>query len=385
MLHRQQSAVGYYRTWVPARFLKESGKYDITYWEEATFKRMMKPNPKQFVLDHKDKFDLIMVDRCLEWEPMGFFGGIRHFNAGCKMVVDFDDDFSDVPWWNPAHGKYQAGQQFYDVGMSHLKMSEMCTVSTAPLRKKFAERTHAIMTAQNCIDPKDWTGLPVNPDRANDPAVRVLYGGANGHYGDLDAVRAGLEAVIRKPPVPWRLICFGAIPGWLHQASRDYPQTVISLPWANFKHYPATVAWGGFDASIAPLADHPFNESKSNIKWLEAGIQGIPFMCSDVGPYKDIPSDCALKVENTAAQWVTGFHTMLKDSYIRNKMKELSFQAVQDEWTVAARGKIWHDVVEASLARPRIESLEGTRLPSEIARAASVNPPSPEGEAQVSP
>jgi hypothetical protein len=38
---------------------------------------------------------------------------------------------------------------------------------------------------------------------------------------------------------------------------------------------------------IAPLQDNPFNKSKSDIKYIEACILGIPVICQNMVTYKD--------------------------------------------------------------------------------------------------
>jgi len=367
MLHRQQSAVGYYRTWLPARHFAEKG-HEVYWWEtERSFRKMghdQKARNKWFN-DH-GPFDIIWCDRGRNWEEIGETAGYRHFSPNGRLIVDFDDDFTCVPKWNHAHNEFGKGTIARESGLAHLKLAEQVTVSTDTLQNTFSDKAHRIRTLKNCIDPKDWQDLKVNPERAQDPHLRILYGGAAGHYGDLDPIREGLEAVIRNPPVPIRLICFGALPAWMHELSREFPGRLVSLPWATFKDYPQAIAWGGFDVSLAPLAEHPFNECKSNIKWLEAGIQGIPLLCSDVGPYKvDIPDGCACKVDNTPAQWSSALRALLKDKALRESYTKRSLKEVKTNWTIDQRGKEWDNIIETVSTLPRIETLEDTQLKAE--------------------
>lgn len=377
MLHRQASAVGYYRTQLPARVLRAAG-HEVVCPSETHDRLLRSEDDEDFVKAQAGRFDLIIVDRTVRFQDLKHFAALRHVNPGSRMIVDFDDDFANVPPWNPSWGSFQSGQQYREAGHAHLKLSELATVSTEPLRKAFERKAHAIRVCHNMIDPKDWTGLPTNRARGSDGHLRVLYGGASGHFGDLDVARAGIEAVIEKPPVPFRLICFGALPFWLHEASRKYPGRVVALPWVPFGDYPAAVAWGGFDVALAPLQDHPFNVAKSNIKWLEAAVQGIPFMCSNVGPYAEIPDGCAIRVENTPVQWSEGLRALLKDAALRQNLREESTEAVK-QWTIDFAGRQWEDAAEEAMSRPRIESIEDTRLPHErIVRT----PPEPEAPAQ---
>jgi glycosyltransferase involved in cell wall biosynthesis len=278
------------------------------------------------------------------------------------MIVDFDDDFTNIPWWNSGYHGYQPGQELRESGLGHLRLAEATTVSTKKLTEIFEDKTHNIFYAPNCIDPVDWENLSVNPDREKDDALYILYGGAAGHFGDLDEIKEGIQAVVKKPPVNIRLICFGALPAWLHELSRQYPDRVYTLPWIPFNLYPQVVAWGGFNLAIAPLAAHPFNDAKSNIKWLEAGIQRIPFFCSDIGPYKDIPKECAIKVDNTPAQWAEGLRAVLQDPDLRKRLTDRAYENVQENWTIDRKGHLWHDIIERASVVPRIESLENTRF-----------------------
>jgi len=371
ILHRQPTAVAYYRSKLPARVLSndhEVTHFDLPYWHIKPDKE----NPKlagwaQWLRERSQEFDIIMVDRGFRWDEVAIYAGYRHFNPKCRMIVDFDDDFTNVPWWNSAAKNFQSGSQYYEVGLSHLRLSEMTTVSTAVLGDRFKNLSHNIAVAPNHIDPKDWENLPVNPDRAQDPHLYILYGGAAGHYGDLDAVKDGLKAVLDNPPVPIRFICFGAIPAWLHELRRKHPQRILSLPWVAFPDYPQTVAWGGFDLAIAPLADHIFNEAKSNIKWVEAGVQGIPFLCSNIGPYSTIPDGCAIKVDNTAQQWAESLRELLVNRSLRDRLKSRARELVADCYTVQhpKLRELWNNIVETTSTLPRIESMEDTRLPGD--------------------
>ena len=365
-LHRQQSAVGYYRTWLPARHLHAKG-YPVKWWEEGPARRRLGQTPEKrgkWLQEHIKSFDLIYCDRALDQEELGELMGFRHYIDNCRMIMDFDDDFTNVPWWNLGHNSYQPGQLNFDTGMMHLRASEMTTVSTPHLVKHFKKHAHQIRLAENCIDPADWADLAVCPERESDNHLRVLYGGASGHYGDLDDVKEGIEATLRNPPVPFRLICFGALPTWMHELSREFPGRLVSLPWVNFNDYPQAIAWGGFDISLAPLADHIFNQSKSNIKYLEAAVQGIPFMCSDIGPYSSIPDDCAVKVENTPARWAASLRNLLQYPDLREELKKKARADVLANWTIDKRGKQWEDIVLEATSLPRIMSLEDTKLSS---------------------
>lgn len=364
-LHRQQSAVGYYRTWLPARTLRALG-HDVTWWEDRPYFKAMTRNPPRW---HRENgpFDLILCDRAIKIDEAGMLAGFRHHSPNGRLIVDFDDDFMHVPPWNASSRDYQPGQELYEVGRSFLKLCEGATVSTTTLAQTYKMHTHHIWHAPNVIDPADWVGFSQNPDAAADPAVRILYGGASGHFGDLDAIRPGLERFLRKPPCKIRLICLGSVPGWLYDLEREFlaERRLLCLPWVPFGDYPRAVAWGRFDFAIAPLAQHRFNDAKSDIKWLEAGIQGIPLVCSNVGPFAALPDECALKLDNVEQEWEEGLRAMATDPSLRQRKRIAAHAAVRDTRLVDTLRPIWQSIVEEAANLPRITTLADTRLPHE--------------------
>jgi len=355
VLHRQQSAVGYYRQWIPARALARAG-HEVTWQEEHPwFKR---PQLEDWIREVAARHDVLLVDREVDPRRLGLLVGLRHLMPDGRMVVDYDDDFTNVPPWNLARGDYNPGQAAWNAATWHMMWAEMTTVTTSTLADRFRPKSHAIRVVPNVLDPADWEGHPVNPEREADPAFRIFYGGASGHYGDLDVVRTGLERFLLDPPAPVRLICFGTIPKWLHDLRRRHPARVILCRWVPFRDYPAAVAWGGFDLAIAPLAEHPFNEAKSAIKALEAGIQGVPFLGSRVGPYRDLPSDAFFTLPNDPDAWYDFLREAVRDPGPLRRAAKRAREFVLDVGTVARAAPLWEDVIEDVRSRPRIESVE---------------------------
>jgi glycosyltransferase involved in cell wall biosynthesis len=363
---RQRTACGYYRVWLPARIMREMG-HEVDCWEYASYYDIMKPNMEKWVEDHIGEYDIILSDRCITEKELGLMAGLRHHSPNARLIVDFDDDFCNAPWWNESRKAYMPGMPFREVGLQHMKLAEMTVVSTKELEERFKDKSHRIHTSQNLIDPGDWLGLRMNPDRPKDPRLRILYGGASGHFGDLDEAQVGLQAVLENPPVPIRLVALGAMPSWMHDMSRRHPDRVINIPWVpDMRLYAQAIAWGGFDVALAPLADHPFNTAKSNIKWLEAAMQGIPLLCSNIGPYAEIPDGCAIKVDNSPVQWAEGLRELLKNEGLREKICAAAFGEVMENWTLDKGKEVWDNILDEASKAPRILTLEDTMLPADL-------------------
>lgn len=380
ILTRQYGGCGYYRQRIPARVLEAYPDITVTHFDGELFHRALKPakpRPPQpdwvtWLEDRIGQFDLVLSDRPTDHETLAYLRGFVQNSPGCRLIIDFDDDFTRVPRGNPAHRFYTPGKECYETGLQSLRLAEATSVSTKHLAEVTAPLTHFVRPLPNMIDPADWEGFPVSPERAADPHLRILYSGAAGHYEDLDEIREPFTDLLSNPPLPLRLIIMGSSPVWLHDLSRKFPGRIVVLPWHPFPDYPPSVAWGGYDLAIAPLTASTFNNSKSDIKILEAGLQNIPIVCSNIGPYRDVPSDCAFKVENTPAAWSEAMTLALTDPDLRTKVARRCNSWVKDCRTSSVLGYLWYDFIQEAHERPRIETLEDTRLPAEVDAAAAV-------------
>ena len=270
ILTRQYGGCGYYRQRVPARVLETYPDISVTHFDGELFHKVLKPatpRPPQpdwvtWLEDNIGQYDLLVFDRPTDHQTLAYIRGFVQNSPGCRLAIDFDDDFTRVPRGNPAHRFYTPGKECYEAGVASLRLAEAVSVSTEHLREQMAPLCHFIRKVPNMIDPADWEGFPVNPERAADPHVRILYSGAAGHYEDLDEIQEAFTELLTNPPLPLRLIIMGSSPVWLHDLSRKFPGRVVVLPWHPFPDYPPSVAWGGYDLAIAPLTDSTFNRSK---------------------------------------------------------------------------------------------------------------------------
>lgn len=365
----QIGGCAYYRRWMPERALRGYEDVELTCFPTHRYKSAMKPVTRKhnqpdwvtWLEEHTGEFDLVLVDRPTDFETLYHLRLFVHNSPGCRLAIDFDDDFLSVPKGNPALKAYQPGLVPYESGLASLRISEAVSVSTETLRATFADKCHHIETVPNMIDPKDWEGWPTDPERPGDPHFRIFYGGAAGHYEDLDLVRGDLTRLLLDPPLPLRLCVFGSAPVWLHDISRAKPGRVVFQPWHRTEDFAPSIIWGGFDLAIVPLADTHFNSCKSNIKALEHGISRVPAIMSQVGPYKDLPTDGFRLVPNESGEWYRAIVDLLEDSDLRRKQSQRAFEWVHDGWTLARLAHKWYDFCKIATARPRIERLEDTR------------------------
>lgn len=383
-LHRQTTAVGAYRATYPARALRLLG-YPVTclVGHDNCVPSRRGKLPKDayfdaFMRENIGKYDLLIADRAVSNDEWGILAAFRHRSPNCRMICDLDDLFTDVPKDNKVAMHYRPGAEPREAGLSHLRVSELCTVSTEPLAAALRDKTHVVRVCSNHLDPKEWSYLATDPSRGSDPHLRIFYGGGDSHLNDLEEVRPALEAILRDPPVPLRFICFGSVPAWLWNIATEIPGRVVVLPWVPFKHYPQTVAWGGCEVTIAPLRPTPFSLCKSNIKILESALLASAIVCSNVGPYTSAPDDVALKVENTPSAWETALRAVLTDASLRERLCVANRAWTLDSFSLEKAAAVWETAVEEAMSRPRILTLSDTRLPTDPPLLTEGRPVEPE-------
>ena len=87
-------------------------------------------------------------------------------------------------------------------------------------------------------------------------------------------------------------------------------------PYTCLADYPSQLAALNLDIAVAPLAQTPFNQAKSNLRLLEYGILGIPVVCTDIDPYRGSPACC---VANTTAAWTNALRERIHDPKARKR------------------------------------------------------------------
>ncbi len=78
--------------------------------------------------------------------------------------------------------------------------------------------------------------------------------------------------------------------------------------WSPILEYPVGIDNLDVNCVIAPLVDCEFNRAKSNIKYLEPAMLGIPAICQDMVTYKD----CPIKFK-TGEEMISQIEYLLKD------------------------------------------------------------------------
>lgn len=172
---------------------------------------------------------------------------------------------------------------------------------------------------RNALDARNLPFLKRPRVPFSDKTLTIFYGsGTRAHNKDFNdlAAPALLTVLERNPHV--RLVIAGYLR--LGDGFRRFAHRVRQLGFTD----DVAAYWealSGADINLAVLAPGPFADAKSEIKWLEAAMCGIPSIVSATRTYREILVDRqdALLAE-TVQDWTKALTTLIGDPALRRKI-----------------------------------------------------------------
>ena len=217
-----------------------------------------------------------------------------------KIIYEVDDVvFREViPDYNKfkfAFDNDEVRQNCVDI----INMVDEVTVTCDFMKRLYIEKTgqQNITVVPNFV-PNGWMGQLYNPrkvERAyelNKKKPRILYTGSGAHYdvdnkvGGKDDL-AGIRDFIRKTVNKYQWVFVGAFPPQLTDLVQQ--KKIEFYPWQPLLKYPYFISNLDAQLMVAPLLPNDFNKAKSDIKFIEACILGIPCLSQNIETYSTAP------------------------------------------------------------------------------------------------
>ena len=225
---------------------------------------------------------------------------------GFKIIYEVDDVvFKEViPDYNKfkfAFDTEEVRQNCVDI----INLVDEVTVTCDFMRKLYQEKTgqEKITVIPNFV-PNGWMGQLFDPRKIqrefenNRRKPRILYTGSGAHY-DVDNKTGGKDDLsgvrdfIRDTCDKYQWIFVGAFPPQLQDLIQQ--RKIEFYPWQTLLKYPYFIANLNAQLMVAPLEVNDFNKAKSDIKFIEACVLGIPCLCQDMETYHTAPANLRFK------------------------------------------------------------------------------------------
>lgn len=216
------------------------------------------------------------------------------------IVYTLDDLVNDLDLTNPfrKHIPPNARSRFKYA----LERCDRLVLSTEYLADTYRHFIADIKVVPNRLQKEVW--LPLTNQKRTGDKPRIGWAGGSTHQGDLILLKEIIEQT--RSEADW--IFFGMCPDEIRPLLAEYHDLIP------FDDYPAYLASLNLDIAVAPLAQTPFNQGKSNLRLLEYGALGIPVVCTDIDPYHNSP---ACRVANTPNAWIAALRERIHDPEAR--------------------------------------------------------------------
>jgi glycosyltransferase involved in cell wall biosynthesis len=352
MIQANDFASGYYRMEIVAEWLKKySTKIEVDFYKRG--------EPAKNLLWRMGGADIVMFQLQVN-TLIAQIIPICKAN-GIKVVMDMDDDLLNVPEWNPAY--FMMGRKFLpfhkepttgapmDLKKNKERLEnltkmlrdvDLITLTGKGLRNEYS-KFNKVKIIPNAIDPT----IVKESKRSGglfDKKLRIFWQGSPTHAADLHSIKNVIQTITNKyPHVEW--VVWGSqyedFAKWMEIES----DRVVSIPTVPFKDYYKKLASLKMDIGIAPLADHDYNKCKSNIKWIEYAMCGIPAVCSDIVTYSDsVQHGKTGFLAHTWEDWVVYLSDLIEQPELRELIAAQAKEQVLQDFNIENTIKRWEEV-----------------------------------------
>ncbi len=296
-----------------------------------------------YILVQRDCLVEDNLDGVLEWAK----------TQTVPIIYEIDDNILGIDEEHPEYAAYKSR-------ISNIKrlchQSSAVVVSTPSLKKALSDLSSNIRVIRNSLDESLWfspAGAKVSQKRTTAKEIRVGYMGTYTHGGDLDILKEVVpmakDVLLHEHGIRLEFSMIGG--------QKD---PLLSKAWYNriripkeSGEYPEFVRWlrrsVDWDIAVAPLADTPLNQSKSELKFLEYTALGAAGIYSRVGAYDQVIDHEAtgLLVEaDSTEQWLNALVRLSVDEKLRLRLKENALKVVLDQYLLKHNVNQWMSLFE---------------------------------------
>jgi glycosyltransferase involved in cell wall biosynthesis len=190
------------------------------------------------------------------------------------------------------------------------------------------------VTVENALDDSLLAAAALPGNREGSGLVTIAYGsGTRTHDSDFALVGGVLARLMAEHPSV-RLLVAG--PLQIPDGLEPFAGRIVRIPLLGFEDYLVTLA--RCDISLAPLEAGLFNDAKSNIKFLEASVLGIPSVCSPRAEFQKAVRDGDNGfLAESEDEWHRKLTALIVDPALRQRMGERARAGVLAEYHPGTR------------------------------------------------
>ena len=283
-------------------------------------------NNIQFLGDKEQQLDQyawadIAFIQCL-YAPDAYKFYAEQKKQGKFIVLDFDDDYINIPEDSPEQTEiidketgeaHQFPSEMRSIFVQmFIQLADVVTVTNDHLKTLYSPWQKTIKVIPNCVSPEMRRD---KPKKKNDK-IKILWSGSSSHLPDLHLIKGALAEVVKQVGDKIELHFQGPID--FEEEFPDLP--LVTYPAVPFADYLDVIQGINADIAIAPLRNHIFNKSKSNLKFLQMSLMEAAFVGSNYGPYASIDHGSEALLAKTENDWVKHLVELVNNETLRNTL-----------------------------------------------------------------
>jgi O-antigen biosynthesis protein len=226
-----------------------------------------------------------------------------------------------------------------------------CVTATAYLANKLKTRGKQVFVSKNKLSNYDVEiaeKILKNKAAGADEKIKIGYfSGTASHDKDFESVKEAVTYVLEKYPQT-ELHLFGPLE--ISEAYAKFDGRVKRRPFAPWEAHLENVA--GMDINLAPLEiGNPFCESKSELKFIEGGIMGVPTVAAATQTFCEAIEDGVDGfVAGNAEEWMGKLERLILNGDLRRQMGEIAREKILENYTNKnSRNEEYYDFLKSKL------------------------------------
>lgn len=253
-----------------------------------------------------------------------------------SLIYEIDDNLLDEPGLL-SRGFKGDFASLRDKVLFLAKNADQVYVSTKELLRTFKNINANVIVVPNLLDENLWKFdssreelLDKNFPLSSDNVVRIGYIGTATHSSDLKEIESAMKTICQKYGNLVSVEVIGAF-----QNTEPFFGKKIALPKST--DYPSFVNWlqkrVNWDIGIIPLCQDEFNQSKSNLKFLEYSALGLSIVVSKHGVYESVAMhEQNALVASTTEEWIDALSRLIESKLLRDSLSKQAHNLIGSEF-----------------------------------------------------
>jgi len=269
---------------------------------------------------------------------------------GIATIYEIDDDLWSIPPVFEAYGKKCLKPEESEVIM---RECDAVTVTTPELADVIRQHVPGkpVYVVPNAIDMEMWDAAYIERQTlAPKDAVTIGWMASQSHLMDAPLVGEVLrDLMVEFPQIRLHFIGWIDMKAFMGDMMKPFADRITCGDWVPVSQLAESMK--GFDIGLLPLTDHPWNRSKSELKFLQYAALGIPSVASPLPCYtRAIEPGTGLIAElNAPAAWHHHLKALIVDRELRKAIGAKARQLVYLKHNIKDQVRVWVDVYERVL------------------------------------